>query len=178
MEIPKSQPRSSWPVDADMLTERDERIQLGKPDRRRQICLLYSPSKGCTHKSPHSSSSDRSAVGWGHPVLAGPCATGSQQQPQALAQPWQGHFHRGSTRLWQTIPAQGMSPSCSAPALALPSSAALWHQCCLGMAFTGRQEASQERAQGYNWDSDLFPKGTASKQPQPQPCSTCSQSPW
>lgn len=64
MEIPNKQPQCSWPVHADMLTEKDERIQLWKPDRHRRSDSSIPHPKDAVTKTPHSSSSDRSAPGW------------------------------------------------------------------------------------------------------------------
>lgn len=178
MEIPNKQPQSSWPVHADMVTEKDERIQLWKPDRLRQICLFYPPSKGCTHKNASQLLQQWICYELEHTVQTEPSATGSQQQPQASGSPSTGAFHRGSRRLLA-------DNSCSRPEPFLLCS--WWAQHCpclaqlcrsLASMLTGdglHRQAGGITEKGTHWDSNPFPKGTATKQPQPQPCSTCSQ---
>lgn len=165
MEIPSKQPQCSWPAHADMLTEKDERIQLWKPDRHRRSDSSIPHPKDAVTKTSHSSSSDRSAPGWAtlgkqNPV---PWLTAAAPGPGS---PWTGAFSRGSTRLLgdnscsrhQPFLLCSQAQHCPCPA-----------QLCSSLASVLTRDGLHRQAggipgQGYNWDSNPSPKGTGTKQ--------------
>lgn len=82
--------------------------------------------KDALTKTPHNSSSNGSATSWSTLCKQSPLPRARSSSPRPVAHPRQGHFTEAAGGSWQTIPAQGLSPSCSAPggpSTALPCSA-------------------------------------------------------
>lgn len=179
MEIPSKQPQCSWPVHADMLTEKDERIQLWKPDRHRRSDSSIPHPKDAVTKTPHSSSSDRSAPGWATLSIQNPVPWLTAAAP-GPGSPWTGAFSRGSTRLLGDNSCSRHQPFllCSqaqhCPCLA---------QLCSSLASVLTRDGLHRQAGGIPGQGTRVQLGLKSipqrnrHKAAAQPCSTCSQPP-
>lgn len=133
--------------------------------------------KDALTEMPDNSSNSGSATSWSTLCKQNPLPR-AHSSNQASGSPSTGAFHRGSTRLLADNSCSRLEPFllCSWWAQHCPCLAQLCRS--LASMLTGdglHRQAGGITEKGTHWDSNPFPKGTATKQPQPQPCSTCSQ---